>query len=37
LTGWLSLTNSLMLTNGVIEVELESSGFKRYFIATEEP
>ncbi len=35
-TGWSCLTNSLTLTNGVIEVNLESSGLQRYFIATEQ-
>jgi hypothetical protein len=35
-TGWSCLTNSLTLTNGVIELNLESSGLQRYFIATEQ-
>jgi len=36
-TGWSWLTNSLTLTNGVIEVNLEPSSRQRYFIAAEEP
>jgi hypothetical protein len=35
--GWSCLTNSLTLTNGVIQVNLEPSGPRRYFIATEPP
>jgi outer membrane protein assembly factor BamB len=35
-TGWSYLTNSLTLTNGVIQVNLEPSGQQRYFIATEQ-
>jgi hypothetical protein len=34
--GWSCLTNSLTLIDGVIEVNLESSGSQRYFIATEQ-
>ena len=36
-TGWTCLTNSLTLTNGIIEVNLEVSGLQRYYIATEQP
>jgi outer membrane protein assembly factor BamB len=36
MTGWSCLTNSLTLSNGVIEVSLEPSGPQRYFIATEQ-
>jgi outer membrane protein assembly factor BamB len=35
-TGWSCLTNSRTLTNGVIEANLEPSGPRRYFIATEQ-
>jgi hypothetical protein len=37
IASWARLTNSLVLTNGVVRVDAVDTGTVRYFIAAEQP